>query len=696
MTILKKTTDKNIFTIEVSRDNGNVKISAHENVTGGEKTIRHYETLAIDDNKINEHCSRIVDLLNRANKSGKVDKSTSKELQSVGSLIYDSLLTPAIKSKLAAAHTENLIVNIDDRLVHIPWELLYDGKQFLCRKFNMGRVVRTSQAVTPHVMREVKEPLKMLVIADPRGDLDSSYNEGVSLRDELDKAINKVEVDVKFRSVTADATKEIIRDFDIVHYAGHADYDIHNPSQSAFLMEESRLKASDITGMAGMVPLPSLVFSNACKTGHTEMWRVEEDYETEIYGLANAFLLAGVRHYIGTFWDVQDEPSLFFALYFYRALTEGAAVGEAVKQARIGLIEKYGEETIIWASYMLYGDPTVRYMDSGVKKRKSKREEESETRNAAAEDELLTAGTVRGTDAVLALPQKRNQWLIIGAVILVAFISYFSLSSLKKGKEPSDQDHPVVTTESKDKKRERIDRLVSGLIKNYRQNQKSVTGTSTINKTIAKPVLVFLNIKATGISEFDKDFIFSKITNSLQTSGRVDVVERELLDKLLEELNLSSTRLADPSRALEVGKILSAQLISTGSISREGKDWQASLRLIETETTSIKAAVTESLETGDKEDVAERLSQEILKVIRASYPLKGRLLFFENDEAVLDTGHERGAVKGLKLNVFSDTEGVKTAIGVVEITSADENSSVARILNKHDDFKKGLEVEEVL
>ncbi|MFV1951287.1 MAG: CHAT domain-containing protein, partial [Nitrospinota bacterium] len=352
-----------VFSLEMARDNGKIKISAYEKFPEDEKTIRHYEFQDICDDEIRKMCAAVVDLLNRTNHHGKIDKKTLKELQTAGQFLYDSLLTNLVKEKLAATNTRHLIVSVDDRLVQIPWELLFDGNSFLCQRFNMGRVVSTSQRISEPAIRKIEKPIKMLIIADPKGDLEASYNEGVRLRDKLDNNNETVEVHLRTSLVDVKFVKGALRDFDVVHYAGHADYDIKNPSNSGFLMENGKLKALDIINMIGAKPLPSLIFSNACKSGHTDMWRVGGDYETEIYGLANAFLLAGVQHYIGTFWDVQDEPSLYFALDFYKELMDGVMVGEAVRKARLGVIERYGEDTIIWASYMLYGDPTVRYVD---------------------------------------------------------------------------------------------------------------------------------------------------------------------------------------------------------------------------------------------------------------------------------------------------------------------------------------------
>ena len=112
--------------------------------------------------------------------------------------------------------------------------------------------------------------------------------------------------------------------------------------------------------MGGLQPMPLLVFSHACQTGHGD-WHIVGDFEQRIVGIANAYLLAGVRHYIGTFWEILDQPSLRFAKSFYTFLTEGETIGEAVRRARLDLIGAYGEETVVWASYMLYGDPTFKF-----------------------------------------------------------------------------------------------------------------------------------------------------------------------------------------------------------------------------------------------------------------------------------------------------------------------------------------------
>ena len=70
-------------------------------------------------------------------------------------------------------------------------------------------------------------------------------------------------------------------------------------------------------------------------------------------------MISGVRHYIGASWKIPDEMSLYGAREFYAQVIKGESVGEALRRARLRLIKDFGEGAFVWASYVLYGDPTI-------------------------------------------------------------------------------------------------------------------------------------------------------------------------------------------------------------------------------------------------------------------------------------------------------------------------------------------------
>ena len=132
------------------------------------------------------------------------------------------------------------------------------------------------------------------------------------------------------------------------------------------LLCDGKLTTADILQQGKAEAIPALVFCNTCQSDHTAVWDTGRGVGQDIYGLANAFLLAGAQHYIGSFWDIPDAPGSIFAIEFYRALAHGATVGEALQRARQRLVERYGEESVVWTSYMLYGDPTFQYLEAPV------------------------------------------------------------------------------------------------------------------------------------------------------------------------------------------------------------------------------------------------------------------------------------------------------------------------------------------
>jgi len=168
-------------------------------------------------------------------------------------------------------------------------------------------------------------------------------------------------------AITPQKLKLCIRNYDIVHYAGHAEYNESSPSESGWLLHQGVLSAEDIVSMGNAnKPMPALVFANACQSGKT-LWENAEVGSRQVFSLANAFLLSGVKHYIGTSLDVLDKDSVHFSIAFYKSLLAGDSVAASVRQARISTYAKFSEGSAIWASYLLYGDPVTCYITKPIK-----------------------------------------------------------------------------------------------------------------------------------------------------------------------------------------------------------------------------------------------------------------------------------------------------------------------------------------
>jgi CHAT domain-containing protein len=204
--------------------------------------------------------------------------------------------------------------------------------------------------------RSLKYPLRVLLLADPTETLPGAVKECDTIHKELAK-IDGIKENLEYRSGAEIKLDKLLRDlsnFDLVHYAGHAKFVDNNPSESGWEINPDREEYLTASMMAAM-NAPPIVFANACESGTQA---IRQSYQIEIFGIASGFLMGGIKNYIGTFTYVNDVTSIDFAVEFYKKLvTQGETVGSSLRHARKFIYDKYGENHILWASYMLYGDP---------------------------------------------------------------------------------------------------------------------------------------------------------------------------------------------------------------------------------------------------------------------------------------------------------------------------------------------------
>lgn len=320
-------------------------------------TLRHFSQCQVMFAQLERLCQEVIFLLNRAALKNNREIDLANELKKTGLLLWDNLLCRNIKERLKESPPASLILFLDEELIHVPWEFLFDGENFLSLKFSLGRLIRTSGQINPPKYRDTSSMVKMLILANPTNDLDSAYSEGHFIKTQFDRKRNFVKIDFKSTQIETIYVKKNLRDYDIVHYAGHCEYDHHDVAKSGWVLSDGRFTTQDILSLSESLSLPSLVFSNACHSAQTPQDIAQKDYQQKTYSLAAAFLFSGVRHYIGAAWKVEDNVSQRFAREFYEQLFNGRSVAECMRLARLELVKEYGVSSVSWGSYLLYGDP---------------------------------------------------------------------------------------------------------------------------------------------------------------------------------------------------------------------------------------------------------------------------------------------------------------------------------------------------
>jgi hypothetical protein len=288
-----------------------------------------------------------------------------------------------------------LVVEVDRSTARIHWEFLSGAvsenalPEPLAVQLPVARQLRTTYSPAPLPPPRPSRKIHVLVIGDPGDPAEDASLEGArseALRVvELLSARDDVEVEARIGAPTVpregplrgirpanrlDVLALLLRgDFDLVHYAGHGDFDEQEPDRVGWLFAGGLLTPRELERIQRV---PAVVVANACLTARTSQAIAEarqggaEDRRSEaglLPSLADEFFRLGVRNYVGTAWEVNDMGATLFAETFYATLLPdrkngaGASFGDAVLEARKALWARSDLYGPLWAAYQHYGDP---------------------------------------------------------------------------------------------------------------------------------------------------------------------------------------------------------------------------------------------------------------------------------------------------------------------------------------------------
>ncbi|WP_457576910.1 FlgO family outer membrane protein [Desulfomarina sp.] len=143
---------------------------------------------------------------------------------------------------------------------------------------------------------------------------------------------------------------------------------------------------------------------------------------------------------------------------------------------------------------------------------------------------------------------------------------------------------------------------------------------------------------------------------SIVKSGRFDVVERAMLQKIISEQKLATTGLIDENSASELGKILGVKVIITGSVLKLKNSIEINSRVISVESGSIIAA--ENIR-GSASDDLQSLVELLTKRIIRNFPLTGYIVKRDGKSVIVDLGLTAGLDYGTEFIVFKEGEVIK-------------------------------------
>jgi len=221
-------------------------------------------------------------------------------------------------------------------------------------------------------------------------------------------------------------------------------------------------------------------------------------------------------------------------------------------------------------------------------------------------------------------------------------------------------------------------------------------------------ILSFVDLQEKGgLSEREgfASVLMIQLSDQINASGRIQVVERILIEKLIDELNLGSSDLADPDTALRLGKVLAAKIIGTGSLYNLPAGTLLSLRLIDTETSALPKVINRQFDSSVSLDTElNHLNREILTALIQKYPLRGFVVQASQDRIMINLGSKQGVSKDTKFEVLKEQEPIEfkgkllrsapKTIAQLQVVQVEPDLCYARILRQQGSIARNDKLQE--
>jgi len=304
-----------------------------------------------------------------------------------GKRLFKILLGPFAEQ--LEKNIKKIIIVPDGNLHFLPFETLIqeDNTRFLIQDYEISYAPSASALANVLERKYLKERSKDLLIVSNPGQRKPnkvysfvrSFLKSLSLKknqesDEIiydfpnlpyaereAKAIARFFDEDKKLLLTRNAAEERgfkkldLSEFKILHFATHGVINSEEWWRSALiflpdkdLQEDGSLQPREIYDLK----LDSdLVVLSACQTAKGRLEKGEG-----VMGLVNAFINTGSKSVISSLWNINDRSTAQFMKYFYGHLIEGKSKAQALRQAKLKMINSRFSHPFYWAAFILMGD----------------------------------------------------------------------------------------------------------------------------------------------------------------------------------------------------------------------------------------------------------------------------------------------------------------------------------------------------
>lgn len=180
--------------------------------------------------------------------------------------------------------------------------------------------------------------------------------------------------------------------------------------------------------------------------------------------------------------------------------------------------------------------------------------------------------------------------------------------------------------------------------------------------------------------------IVRELQSQLAADERIRVVEREILDQLLQELDIGTSELADKNTQLQLGKVLSARAIGIVEFITVGSENTMYFRVTDTETTNLIPLPPQPIpDPSTITSVVQGYVQQVVDRIVEKDPLQGLIVEVQPEDTVMiNLGRIHGVKPEMKFMVLQF--GPPRVVGGREFPGAPEKLADLDVFQIDEDY----------
>ena len=205
-----------------------------------------------------------------------------------------------------------------------------------------------------------------------------------------------------------------------------------------------------------------------------------------------------------------------------------------------------------------------------------------------------------------------------------------------------------------------------------------------------KITVAVLDFEGKNISQSSAEAVTDLLRTELFNTGHFKVIERQRIQKIIEEQKFQMMGFTDASQVAEIGRILNVQKIMIGTVTLLGNTHFINTRMVDVQTGLVVLA--ESVECQGGEDELPGAITELAIAISYKVGLEGKIIRIDKHVVYIDVGESDGVKMGQEFDVIrsgeviTDLEGhiigaSEDNVGTISVTKVQDRFSVAEIVD---------------